>query len=140
MYRTAYNPTASPVVVDDEGRIIGGREWGTYDTTEQAAKDALGRRDLIATDDPEGEPAADSNPTAMAAIQRTANIRERGEEVKGLDREVLEQVATEHRLVANASDARIGDLREVVTEHPEVPVPDAPTSKPARKRTSSQEA
>ena len=73
MFRTAYNTTDAPVVVDSEGRSIGGGEWGTVETTEDAVKAALeaGSLEIIAgeLDDGPGQ-----NPDALKAQEETQRL------------------------------------------------------------------
>lgn len=146
MYRTGYNPTTSPVVVDDEGRTIGGRDWGTYDSTERAANDALDRRDLIAVRDPDPstEMPPGVNPRALRAFERTKVVRERKEKAAKVDKDKIRETVEDAGLIAPGSDPTVGAMREVLAEHPEVIIPDAEAEKPGKKTTrstrSSQEA
>lgn len=49
MYVPAYNPGDAPVVIDFEGRTLGGREWGAVDRHDPAVVDLLDRDALIVT-------------------------------------------------------------------------------------------
>ena len=144
MYRTGYNPTVSPVVVDDEGRTIGGREWGTYESTEDAAQQAIDRRDLIPIKDldPTAETPPGVNPRALQAFEHTKVVRERKEKAAKVDKDALRQVAEDNDLIAPGQEPTATALREVLAEHPEVviPEPDKPGKKTARSTRSSQEA
>ena len=60
-WRLAANTSDSPVLVTDDGRILGGGEYGPADTTSTAAQDALQRGVLVYPDPPRknaGTPAA----------------------------------------------------------------------------------
>lgn len=50
MAAKAYNPTSSPVVIDDDGRILPGREHGDVDSTSARVQAAVLAGRLILTD------------------------------------------------------------------------------------------
>lgn len=133
VYRTGYNPTDTPVVVDDEGRTIGGREWGTYQTTEDAAQAALSDGRLLEVEVPDE---AGVNPLATAAHERTQVVQDRVEQVKPMDKPTLRDAAIESDLIDPSEHPHVSDLREVVAEHVEVPVPThQPKKSTARKQS-----
>jgi len=54
-YRTVYNPLDVPVAIDDDGRTLGGREYGTVLVTGkpgEAAADAIERGSLVVVERP----------------------------------------------------------------------------------------
>lgn len=93
MYRIAFNPTAGPVVSDDEGRTIAGGEWGAVDTTSTAASGAIDAGRLVVQDAPD-----DLNSISMevrSAVERVEDYRATREALDGLDREALTELARE---------------------------------------------
>lgn len=66
----AYNPTASPVVIDAKGHSLPGREWGDINPDDEIGAAALAAGDLLleetATSDapPKDDPAPPSTPRA----------------------------------------------------------------------------
>lgn len=66
VYAAAYNPTDSPVVIDGEGRTLGGRAWGPVETTEDAVKAALSDGRLVKAARPAR--GADVNPDAATVF------------------------------------------------------------------------
>lgn len=73
MYVAAYAPGDTPVVIDRDGRTLGGREWGPVLTTEEEAKSAFadGRLIKVAAEDLDA-----ANPDARAAIEAAAELEE----------------------------------------------------------------
>lgn len=51
-YRTAYNPTDVPVVIDDDGRVAAGREWSPVLASHELVKAAVERGGLVFVDEP----------------------------------------------------------------------------------------
>lgn len=86
---TVYNTTDRPVLLDAEGREVGGREWGTAETTQDGAKVALASGSLILADVPE---VGDVNPLAAAAAARTARLSDRRDTLGGLDPDMLTEL------------------------------------------------
>lgn len=127
-HKTAYNPSDDPLVVDTEGRVIGGREWGTYDTTDEVAKSLLASGALVPVERPEGN--VDLNPDAVAAFDRTAEIEARADEVRSLDKDTLLEAAQDAGLVQEGEKIGVRDLREAVAENVAVQMP----TKSSRKR------
>jgi hypothetical protein len=89
MYVTVYNTSSSAVTVDSEGREVAARDWGTVLTTADEAKVALESDVLV----PVSENARQANPTAAAAIARTASIAERAAALADLDKGMLADLA-----------------------------------------------
>ena len=73
MFQVAYNPTDSPVVVDAEGRTIGGREWGPADDAVDEVTQALGADQLVWVD-PDAGPEA--NAAFMEAVRRVEELNQ----------------------------------------------------------------
>jgi hypothetical protein len=73
-YRTVYNPTDSPVVIDDEGRIAAGREWTPVLASHELVRAAVDRAALVFVDPPKDEEGL--NPAALDAFHRTAALNE----------------------------------------------------------------
>lgn len=49
--RVAFNPTESPVVIDDKGHSIAGLDRGEVDSTSDVVKQAIDGGRLVLTDD-----------------------------------------------------------------------------------------
>lgn len=84
-FRTAYNPTAGPVLIDDEGHSLGGHEWGPVEAGHSVVDEAVerGALTLLATDteaeaakaDPDAEEAGlPFNREVIVAAHRTAEL------------------------------------------------------------------
>lgn len=56
MQKVAYNSSDSPIVISDEGHVLGGREWGPVETTEESVKAAVDAKTLIFQKDAGDEP------------------------------------------------------------------------------------
>lgn len=122
MYRTAYNTTESPVVVSDDGRVIGGLDWGTVETTDEYARQALAANLLTVQDEPDEDQKASMNPRALEAHERTAEIRERAEAAKNLDKDTLMDVAEDAGYDVEGG-VGVRELRETVAEDIEIKLP-----------------
>jgi len=90
MYRLAFNPTAGPVVSDDDGRTIAGGEWGAVDTTSDAVKSAVDAGRLMLQDAPEG---SDIDVGARLAVEQVDRFTTTREALDPLDREALTALA-----------------------------------------------
>jgi len=93
VYRSVYNTSDQPVTVDAQGHTIGGREWGTVQTTEDRADRLIGNRTLVFVADPPAGVRIDSRLTDV--IERTKNFHERDSKVNAADKEVLVDLAIE---------------------------------------------
>lgn len=78
VYKTAFNTTDSPVVIDDEGHVLGGNEWGTVETTDDAVKAALDSGDLVLVDATSDAPDLDNR--ARDAIVKTEELAAGGKQ------------------------------------------------------------
>ena len=78
VYKTAFNTTDSPVVIDDEGHILGGHEWGTVETTADAVKSGLDSGRLVLVD--ATSDSGDLDPRARDALQRTEELAAGGKQ------------------------------------------------------------
>ena len=72
----AFNPTDRPVVIDDEGRQLGGGEWGRVDPDASPVVTALGLGALLVYpdglgDDPDPEIARAVGPPRPAKARRS---------------------------------------------------------------------
>lgn len=84
----AYNTTDSPVLVDEQGYLIGGRSWGAVDTTDPIGSAELDAgRIVLADEDAVG--GASDNADAQAAIANLEDRRARFEEAKSLSKDEL---------------------------------------------------
>lgn len=72
MDRTAFNTTDRPLVVDDEGRVVPGLDWGTVSTTNDRVTSLLDQGLLVLVDEPKGGVDADS--PAADAFDRTRAV------------------------------------------------------------------
>lgn len=138
MYRTAWNPADVPVVVDAEGRTIGGGEYGTVDTTDSAAKALLDAESLLLVSDPPSD--ADINPALRAALAATEARQVAAVALRGQDKADLVTLAEEH--APDLADADKPDLVDglaargvVAPENDKTPV-----KKAAKTTTTSERA
>lgn len=66
-----YNPADRPVVIDDEGRTIPGRDWGEVDLSSELVSRHLAEDRLVQVDDqPEPAPEARPEPKSESAKAR----------------------------------------------------------------------
>lgn len=84
---TVFNTSDRPITVDSEGREVGGREWGTADSTFAGVKGAFDVGTLIKAVIPAG---GDVNPLARAADDRTQRLAGRHAALTGLDPKALD--------------------------------------------------
>lgn len=80
VYQTVFNRLDTPVVIDTEGRSIGGGEWGTVNTEEEAVKRALEAEWL--TEVEEREDTDNIDPRAAEAFEQTRKMRGESETKK----------------------------------------------------------
>jgi hypothetical protein len=83
-FRTVYNTGDSPVIVDQEGHVIGGGEWGTIDFRDKVAKEHLHSGLLVEVKAPEE---GTFNPDAKTAIDATEEANANAEAEKDDDSE-----------------------------------------------------
>jgi hypothetical protein len=124
-YRPAYNVLDRPVVVDDEGRTLGGGEWGVVESTSDAGRGALARGDVVLVDDDldtEG-----TNRDALAAVEQARTLRERAEQFGALDKDRLEEFARDEGLLEDDERGRKRDLVTALARRSHVD----PTATPA---------
>lgn len=117
MFRPAFNPTASPVLVDGAGRSIGGGEWGAVDTTEPRVREALngGRLDLGPAVDSDAKLSGDAD----AAYQRAVVLEDRRQTLSGATVAQLRDFAGEDLDdQVDVDDARKGELVSALA-HPD---------------------
>jgi hypothetical protein len=124
-YVTVFNDSDSPVVVSDDGRVVGGGDWGTAFTTDQAVKDAFDADQLVKVEAPDGDMSG-LNPNAVAALEQTARFNDRRDAVKEWDKAQLVEFAADNALAATVDDVGVADLRRLITESPaKLPAPAA---------------
>lgn len=83
--------TDSPVLIDDRGRQLAGREWGPVDTTADEVKEAVDRGDLVLAN-PE-HITKDAIPEARQARDDAAELQERHEKFSALDADATRAAA-----------------------------------------------
>lgn len=135
MYKTAFNPADTALVVSEDGRTIGGHEWGTVDTTDAVGKRLLADGLLINVDVPEYN--SSSNQNAVQAFKHTDEISARAEKARSVDKSVLQETAVQAGLVDADDSVRKNELVDAVAEATDVKLPAKKTSATRRK---SQEA
>lgn len=94
MFTLAYNPTDSQVVIDAQGRILGGREWGAVDTTADETKAALESGSLHIFRDVSPD---EGNASAVnKALDQVAEVNRRAQVAEGLDKKALTKLVAPH--------------------------------------------
>jgi hypothetical protein len=117
VYVTVFNPSDSPVLLDEQGRSVGGGEWSPAETTDSVTKAALDSGGLLKVEAPEGD--FDRNrqsPQAIEAFERTSKYAERGEQLEGKDKAALRKIADKHGMVEEGDDPKVADLRRRLVE------------------------
>lgn len=118
MYVTAFNTSSTPVTVDAEGRQIGGKDWGTAETTDDLARELIDSKVLVVHENiPD-----DGHPDAVAARDRTRQIAARVEQFAAIDKPDLAALAGEVG-VEGAEDAHKPHLAHALASRLDVPVP-----------------
>lgn len=75
MYSVAYNTSDGPVVIDSEGRTLGGGEWGPVRANAPEVGDAGGRGVLHLYPNLDTEPG--QNPAASDAVMEVGRLNDR---------------------------------------------------------------
>jgi len=135
VYKTAYNPGDSPVVVSETGRSIGGREWGTVQTTDSAASALLDAGYISIVDYPEDSDTSTFNTDVSKVITRTDEWTAKHEKVQGTDKQVLLDDARQRGLIEEDEDRSKGELVTLYTETEDL---DVPTKTSVRRDAPSQ--
>lgn len=107
-FKTVFNTTDSPVVVDSEGRSIGGFEHGTVDTTEDLASDAMDAHVLIPSVLPTGDVEVD--PQVKAAHAATKDRTEKAERLRKMEKDDLAALAASDPSTEHLADEHKGDM------------------------------
>lgn len=135
-YHTAFNTDTNPLVVDREGRIIGGNDWGTVDDSEQRGQELLEAGVLIIIDE-----TSNASPRAQMVFAETRRFNERHEAARQANkRDLIEAVEEtdpgllESLPVGGDNRPAKSDLVEVVAEHQEIDVPRATNKATSRKQ------
>lgn len=84
MYRTAYNTTDSAVVVDAEGHMVGGFDWGTVDPDSEMVKGLVDSETLYLVAETDTEEQF-TNPRAWDAMQSTKAANEQNDKPASVD-------------------------------------------------------
>lgn len=139
MYRLAYNPTDSPVLVDAAGRTLGGREWGPVKTTADEVKVAHDAGRLVYVElDAKHRNRVDE--AASRAHDRVDELTKRSSAFDAVEKGELEQLVTKHQLRAHphASKSELVDL--LAHSNLDAPAPPAPKppSKPKRGESDTE--
>lgn len=71
-FATYFNPTSSPVVIDDTGATIAGGTWGTASSSTRQVSAAVDNGSLVEV--PRPDDTSETNPDALAAFDRTATL------------------------------------------------------------------
>ena len=91
MYKTAYNTTDTPLVVDDDGRVLPARSFGTVQSTAEQVKSAVERGEVVFHDRPSKNVAI--SPEAKAAFDETDRVADRAAKFDGFERDALAVLA-----------------------------------------------
>lgn len=91
MFVPAQNVSDSPVLIDADGRTLGGGEWGAVDRHDPHAQQAIGDSRLVIH--PDLEPTADTVDDARIALERAAVLEARRVELANLDADQLATLA-----------------------------------------------
>ncbi len=124
-----YNTTDTIAVVDDDGRTIGGREWGSADIKDQAAKRLLNTGDLVLADE---ESARNANLPVVAALDKR---RERADQARRLNTEQLREAV--EAAGGEANDASKTELVREVSADPSIELPTPPKAAAKSGRSSA---
>lgn len=76
VYRLAFNPTDSPVIVSKDGRTLGGGEFGPVDADDKAVQAAVDADRLVWRDDAAEVDADERNEQATAALEQLAEVEQ----------------------------------------------------------------
>jgi hypothetical protein len=126
-YKLAYNPTDGPVVIDTAGRMIGGRDWGAVDTTDDLTKTAVEQGRLVLPD----PPGKGARPEALHAHRHAQALSDRQEAFAAADKPRLQQLAADGDLTGPDDEPSKTDLVALLV-HSSVDTPTA-ANKPAPK-------
>lgn len=139
MIVTVFNTSPTPVVVDSEGRSIGGNEPGTADTTDPIAKPLFESKTLIRIDRP-GED-VEVSPESAAAFDRTEQIVASAESLAGVDKDRLVALAEStpgaEALAEQDKDALVAGLAARGLTAADVPEPEPEPTPAPKSRTAS---
>lgn len=127
VYSTVFNTTDQPIVVDAEGRAVGGREWGTVETLAEQAAAALSARHLVVIE----KIAKNADPRALAAAARTAEVSDRAGRLQGMEKDELTALALDAG-VPGAEQASKPDLVALLAARTNVAVPERASTRSAK--------
>lgn len=133
MFVPAQNVSDSQVVVDDEGRTLGGGEWGAVDRHDEIAQVAIGDSRIAIF--PDLTDAPDLDPAARDALAETAVLEARRIKLANLDGDQLAALATaagaEVELDNLDSPADVDRIRRWLTRRVEISLTSTPAAEPA---------
>lgn len=101
MFVPAYNTTTGPIVIDGEGRTLGGGEWGPVDRHDDHAQQAIGDGRLVIHPDLDVD-AADVDQAAVDAADEANLLEERRTHLANVDVDQLRTLARSGDLDAGA--------------------------------------
>lgn len=115
--RLVANPTYSPLVVDEAGHLLGGREFGTVDSRDPISRVLLSAGLLIEKDLPADD--ADLRELSPAFVDATARHRERADRTEKASQ--LDKPALAELVDADPSEPKRDLVEQVATSTAEIP-------------------
>lgn len=83
MYVTVFNASDTPVLLDEDGRSVGGGEWATADPDDAVTAAALEAGDLVEVETPDEDvDERYQNPQAMETFKQTKDRNSSNDEPK----------------------------------------------------------
>lgn len=133
----AQNVTAGPIVIDDEGRTLGGGEWGPVDRHDPHAQQAIGDARIAIHPDLDPD-AADLDAAAVDAYDAAQVLEERRVHLTNLDVDQLRTLAASGGLddvdEADAADHYAAldktTLRHRLTRRTDISLTSSPAAEP----------
>ena len=123
-----FNTTDAPIVIDADGRSLGGYEWGAVRAATQIVRAHVdGGRLVLHPELEAGKVPDDADPAVAAAADRAAELRARAEAASALEPEVRIRLATAAGILPEDRDANadpVPDL-EVALAYSSVDIPNA---------------
>lgn len=127
-FQLAYNPSDGPVVIDTAGRILGSREWGAVDTTDDTAKQLLSTDRLIRVD----KPAKGANSDALEASRETERLNTRANQLHAkASKEAMTAAARDAGLIGADDAPTVAELVALLVRT-DVPIPTSEPATPAK--------
>ena len=124
----AYNPTDGPVVTDTAGRMLGGREWGPVDASDDAVKEQFAAGRLVQVD----APGKQADPAAVAAAKEAERLTARANELHANgSKPALTEAARDAGLIGDEETPTVSELVALLVRT-DVPIPTSEPAKPAK--------